>query len=264
MAETTVRAIIPSQQVTYYLLGLFVDPGVQASYPGPPFLTSVQGQRYQFNTTTTDRPRVCSLQLLLVVTQAVGPAVALGGVEVALQNQANAPVFSNPGNLPTNPGVLDAGWISYGSDDGTGWSQGVPPASIFIDLGTAMVDVVNGTTHYDISDQSSIIEDYNADGFMNLSVYIYTGNGTVNVSPALLVTEYPAFTGVDGHGVDRGRPVRDMKTGLPTHVDQLVEDGYHPGVWTAGGQWDPPDPRDERPTPMPPDEGAWEDDVPAS
>lgn len=76
-------------------------------------------------------------------------------------------------------------------------------------------------------------------------------------------TETPFFTGIEGHGVERGRPVRDMKTGLPAHAPDLTEDGYLPGIWTVPSQWDPADPRDERPTELPDHEGVWEDDVPA-
>jgi hypothetical protein len=88
-------------------------------------------------------------------------------------------------------------------------------------------------------------------------------SATPALAPRIDTAETPFFTGIDNDGVRLGRPVRDMKTGLPTHVPDLVEDGYRPGVWTSPNQWDPPDPRDERPTEVPDGEGVWDDDIPA-
>lgn len=73
---------------------------------------------------------------------------------------------------------------------------------------------------------------------------------------------YPAFTGWDGRPADRGRPVLDMRTGTPAFAEDLVEDGFHSGIWTSQANWDPVDPRDVHPVDFPDDEGQKKDDVP--
>jgi hypothetical protein len=73
----------------------------------------------------------------------------------------------------------------------------------------------------------------------------------------------PAWTGWDGRSGYVGRPIMDMKTGLPTFAEAVVEDEYHEGIWTVPAQWDPIDPRDVREVVFPDDEGTRKDDVPA-
>jgi len=73
----------------------------------------------------------------------------------------------------------------------------------------------------------------------------------------------PAWSGWDGRPASRGRPVLDMKTGLPSFAEDLVEDGYLDGIWTVASQADPLDPRDLRDVVFPDDEGTRKDDVPA-
>lgn len=72
----------------------------------------------------------------------------------------------------------------------------------------------------------------------------------------------PFHTGWENRPASRGRPVRDMKTGLPAFAEDLVEDGFKPGIWTSSAQWDPIDPRDVRPVEFPDEEGVKTDDVP--
>jgi len=79
----------------------------------------------------------------------------------------------------------------------------------------------------------------------------------------LMVGQYvPFHTGWDGAPASRGRPVRDMRTGLPAFAEDLIEDGFHPGIWTSARSWDPTDPRDLRPVEFPAGEGTKKDDVP--
>lgn len=73
----------------------------------------------------------------------------------------------------------------------------------------------------------------------------------------------PSWSGWDGRSGYVGRPILDMKTGLPTFAEEVVEDGYLDGVWTVPAQWDPIDPRDVREVVFPDDEGTRKDDVPA-
>jgi hypothetical protein len=72
----------------------------------------------------------------------------------------------------------------------------------------------------------------------------------------------PFTTGWLDHPASRGRPVNDMKTGLPAFAEDLVEDQYVHGIWTSGEQWDPDDPRNIRQVRFPRDEGTKKDDVP--
>lgn len=73
----------------------------------------------------------------------------------------------------------------------------------------------------------------------------------------------PANTGWAGATVDSGRPINDMKTGLPTTADAVSEDGYYHGIWTQAKSYDAEDPRNIRSVEFPPDEGVRKDDVPA-
>ena len=70
------------------------------------------------------------------------------------------------------------------------------------------------------------------------------------------------YTGWLDRPASRGRPVTDMKTGLPAFAEDLVEDGFLPGIWTSADQWDPIDPRDIRSVEFPDDEGVKKDEVP--
>lgn len=69
-------------------------------------------------------------------------------------------------------------------------------------------------------------------------------------------------TGWSGFSAERGRPVRDMRSGLPAFAQDLVEDNFSPGIWTSGINMDPADPRDFQPVEFPPDESTKDDDVP--
>jgi hypothetical protein len=70
------------------------------------------------------------------------------------------------------------------------------------------------------------------------------------------------YTGWENRPAERGRPVPDMRTGMPSFAEDLIEDDYTPGIWTSAKQWDPDDPRDVRPVEFPADEGVKKDDVP--
>lgn len=99
----------------------------------------------------------------------------------------------------------------------------------------------------------------------NFVVNLFTGSspGSPTITSAALrsieVDEFGAWEGAPAHV---GRTLRDQKTGLPLGSHELVEDGYLKGVWTADSQWDPDDPRNERPTRLPSTEGERGDDVP--
>ena len=78
----------------------------------------------------------------------------------------------------------------------------------------------------------------------------------------LLGQYVPQFTGWSGHPPERGRPMRDMKTGAPTFTGDVQEDGYLPGIWTQAKSWDPDDPRHHTLTNFPSNESQPDDDVP--
>ncbi len=148
---------------------------------------------------------------------------------------------------------------------------------------TSSVWVLNGST-YDITipfDFNTQFGDHSQDsiqtlsktptwdGRLNITLVLEDGEGwTINVpsdySGGFWVGQFVPFnTGWDGRSGYVGRPVNDMKTGLPAFAEELVEDGYRDGVWTVASQWDAIDPRDVREVVFPDDEGTRKDDVPA-
>lgn len=72
----------------------------------------------------------------------------------------------------------------------------------------------------------------------------------------------PFHTGWENFPASRGRPITDMRSGLPAFAQDLVEDGFVPGIWTSSENADPDDPRNIRQVEFPPNESTREDDVP--
>jgi hypothetical protein len=121
---------------------------------------------------------------------------------------------------------------------------------------------------------ASTVRDTHWNGRLNLYVALTDGvSSTLLTHPTVnapyryddlaYVQWIPAWTGWDGRSGYVGRPILDMKTGLPTFAEAVVEDEYHEGIWTVPAQWDPIDPRDVREVVFPDDEGTRKDDVPA-
>jgi hypothetical protein len=69
-------------------------------------------------------------------------------------------------------------------------------------------------------------------------------------------------TGFHNRSYQDGRPVHDMKSGLPTFAEKLQEDGFFHGIWTEARHWDPEDPRNVRQVEFPDEEGTKKDEVP--
>ena len=74
--------------------------------------------------------------------------------------------------------------------------------------------------------------------------------------------QVPFHTGWEGFPASRGRPVPDMRSGMPSFAQDLQEDGQQEGIWTSAANWDYKDPREIRPVEFPPNESLRDDDVP--
>lgn len=86
--------------------------------------------------------------------------------------------------------------------------------------------------------------------------------GQVNspvASDSLVVDETPFHTGFAGWPVGRGRAVHDGRSGFPALADELVEDGYTPGLYVRRRWWNPEDREGE--AELPNTEGEVEDEV---
>ena len=99
------------------------------------------------------------------------------------------------------------------------------------------------------------------DGYLQFS--IATTSGTVPITNVTLSGwSVPFNTGWEGHTAYEGRPVWDMKTGLPTFAQDCTEDGYYYGIWTAANSWDADYPPNLQPVELPDSEGEIDDDYP--
>lgn len=158
---------------------------------------------------------------------------------------------------------------------GSKWASGPNPSDAVV-LGSMKHDATANTISraQDFTQQpdsistptsiQSVVQDPLWDGVLSFSV-----RNNIPISPsvssvALTASQIPFNTGWLGYHADMGRPVLDGITGFPTFVPELLEHGFHEGIWCTDAAWDPDDPRDIRGTVELPDtEGEIGDDIPA-
>ena len=98
------------------------------------------------------------------------------------------------------------------------------------------------------------------DGYLSFIMNIATEITVTNVT--LTGWSIPFNTGWLGHPAERGRPVWDHITGLPTFAQDCSESGFYPGLWTEPKSWDAEEPRNIQPVELPDTEGELDDDFP--
>ena len=96
-------------------------------------------------------------------------------------------------------------------------------------------------------------------------VNFFTAEHATGTPQTLITSELASNSGwaTDAGPERAASAVHSMRSGFPTLSDELVEDGYLPGIWVRESEQDPPD-EFERDTYVPnPDEGSGTD-IPAS
>ena len=232
------------------------------------------GLQFQLHPTgVPNDPFVIGSEGRVSLTFATLPAGAISVLAVRLGTGATLAAFSGT-NLPVNM----AGIEPYVRLDGTQpWAQGtvfsvtpvVAPQTFSFDVDLLGQGAL-GAYHW-------VAQTKNANGWNGkLSLLISlaaTDPFTVAAAehatitaPSLTMDEVAFYSGHSGAGaltgVEVGRKVtavHSMRSGRPCLSDELIEDGYLPGVWVLEQEWEEPDPYDRDEYVPDPDEGGTVD-----
>ncbi len=227
-----------------YDFGLDFHPDTGKALDPPVFFTQASQGLYYSLELSTDRTTVSGLNVSFSYHHTATPA---------LISDSNKPFDHSPKtNLAT---AATHTWTLNGS---------TYDLQADIDFNTQIVRAGGARPDYSVQ---SLINHRNWNGYLILHLmYVdlvpWAINNPSTYTSGFLAGQYiPAMTGWAGR--TGGRPINDMKTGMPTDTDSVREDGYYQGVWTQDASWDADDPRHIRSVEFPPDEGTRKDDVPA-
>jgi hypothetical protein len=255
MAEYAVRSFSPPTFQVTTPLGYVTYP-----YAWPAGIGNRIQLQFAYGTETIpygDPDASNTMKLVLTInTTGTRPAGTVAFINDAAYPPSTDPIAA-PSILSVNLGTFAAGdWTSLGGN------------AYQLDF-TFNVHSDYPTTGFLTNNRSPVITTvknatWNGNFTLELGGISYSAGAPNMTGVALNTVEVPEFTSWRDAPAHIGRPLRDQKTGLPVGSHQMVEDGYVRGVWTSARQWDPDDPRNERPTELPSTEGERGDDVPVT